>query len=620
MDLISTAYSDTSPEYVTLHRPELGNMARIRLRVHKKCRRVSVYLRVILDGIDHFIPATKHWQDESFCWYEASVAVSQPRITYHFRLHRKSETYYLTRAGLSTVYPTEEQDFLVDIGADAPQWAKGAVFYQIFPDRFCNGDKSLNVTDGEITRDGFASREMTWGRAPLPYPESGSLDFFNGDLPGIEQRLDYLHDLGVSALYINPIFLAKTNHRYDCLDYFTVDPHLGGDEALISLVRSAHKIGIRIIVDVSINHIGKEHAWAKGIPRSDGSQADVIARDPSGDVVHWMGVPELLKLDYQSPELCDHVFRRKDSLVQKYLHEPFSIDGWRFDVASETGNNGAAQAGHALWREIRCVVKSINSEAYILGEHWQDALAYLDGDEWDSAMNYFASGRAIRMWVGEADPLALERREEGVPGRPIHGTELGQLIRQHFDRVHSNLMHAQFNLIDSHDVTRLHNNQAVFDWNVYSGAVALLFFLPGAVNIYYGDELGIAGTLDGDHGKRFPMPWDKDHWDPRFVNLYRELIALKRDEAALQHGGYMIIVEEEDLFVIARLGSECTLLLVLNRLAEDRAVEIPTVKLGARTARVIPLLGQEARDLNLSSERLLVQLTAGESAVVACSR
>ncbi len=619
MDLIASAFSDCSPPFVVVNKNGPRPVASVSLRIRHECVLTRVYLRVVINGIDHFIASTREWQEGAFRWHEVQLPLSQPRIHYHFRLHRQDETYYLTRAGIGRVYPTEENDYVIDLDTDAPGWAKGAVFYQIFPDRFCNGDPSLDVSDGEITRDGFKSRRMPWDSPPLPYAKSGSLDFFNGDLSGIEQRLDYLSELGITALYLNPVFLAKTNHRYDCIDYFQVDPHLGGDEALASLVRRAHDKEIRVILDVSINHIGKEHPWSNGLRLEDGSIARVVATDQDGNAVHWMGVPELLKLDYQSSELRDIVYRREDSLVQKYLRPPFSIDGWRFDVASETGNYGSAQAGHTIWQEIRDVVKKINSEAYILGEHWQDAHSYLQGEEWDSAMNYFASGRAIRMWIGEADQFALERREEGVAGRPVHGTELGQLIRQHFDRVHSNLLHAQFNLIDSHDVTRLHNNAVVFEWDLYAGAVALLFFLPGAVNIYYGDEVGIDGNLDGDHGKRFPMPWDREKWDLRFVRLYRELTALKRSEQALRTGAYLIIHEEENLFALARVGEESTLLLIVNRHDRETTHRVPVWKLGIDGADVLSLLGQTERHLDTMNDHIEVRLPARQSAILLCS-
>jgi alpha-glucosidase len=330
-----------------------------------------------------------------------------------------------------------------------------------------------------------------------------------------------------------------------------------------------------------------------------------------------MGVPELLKLDYTVKELCDAVFRAPDSLIQKYLKPPFSIDGWRFDVASETGNYRSSQLGHNLWREIRTIVKRINPQAYILGEHWQESFSYVTGDQWDSAMNYFGCARPLRMWLGEADPFNLMQRREAVPGRRITGGELAALLHQHFDRIHTSFASAQFNLIDSHDVVRIHNESELFDWHHYCGAIALLFLLPGATSIYYGDEVGIAGSADGDHGKRFPMPWDPERWDQRYVRLYRELIALKRTEPALQLGGHAALHHEDDVMVFARIYHPRSVVLILNRSASRRELNIPVSLLGATTAEVLALLGQEARSLSVAAGSVTVALDSGRSALLA---
>ncbi|HKJ86336.1 MAG TPA: glycoside hydrolase family 13 protein, partial [Spirochaetia bacterium] len=522
-----TVHSDTVPPFLIPEYPSLGDEVTIRLRVSREAPLATVHVRAILDGIDHHVDAIREPSDAAFVTYVARFELRQAKTHYHFLLRTTDgTTFFLNRRGISTVFPTEDHDFTIDTDYEPPAWVRSAVFYQIFPDRFFRADRALGVRTGEIERGEFRSREMPWDATPLPYPEAGSLDFFNGDLPGVEAKLEYLADLGVNAIYLTPIFTAKTNHRYDCLDYFSVDAHLGGDEALASLVTAAHRRGMRVVLDVSINHIGVEHDWADGLPV--GSLRVPVVQTDRDSPVHWAGVPDLLKLDYSVAELREVIYRATESVVQRYLREPFGIDGWRFDVASETGRYAREQEqGHAVWREIRRVVRDLNPSAYILGEHWHDSTAYLQGDQWDSAMNYFGSGRLVRMWCGEEDRFAVVPSREALPGRRISGHELASLIDQHFARIPSATVHTQFNLLDSHDVTRLHNNSTVFDWPIYAGGIMLLAMLPGTFSVYYGDEVGLAGTLDGDHGKRYPMAWDPDDWDERFVGLYRMMIGLK---------------------------------------------------------------------------------------------
>ena len=611
-----TIHTDAFAPWLSPSAPKPGDEVTIVVRVAKDAPVASIYLRLILDGIDHHVAAKWRRNGERFAWYEARFVLDQPTTHFHLLVRTTGgEVYYVNRAGARSVFPTEEHDFTIDTIHRAPDWVASSVFYQIFPDRFHRGDEHLGVADGEIRRGEFTSRSMPWESTPLPYKEGGSLDFFNGDLPGIEAKLDYLADLGVNALYLTPIFTAKTNHRYDCLDYFSVDPHVGGDDALASLLRAAHARQIRVMLDVSINHIGVEHKWATGLP-TDHGPVEVVAKRDDGSVVNWAGVPELLKLDYTVPELRNRVYKDYDSVVQRYLREPFVIDAWRFDVASETGNLGVHQEGHDLWREVRSVVKGIDAQTYVVGEHWQDSVAYLQGDQWDSAMNYFASGRLMRMWMGELDRFATVPVTEARPGRPISGEELGLLLDQHFSRIPSGVLHAQFNLLDSHDVTRLHNNNAVFDWEIYQGVIMLGFLLPGTFSIYYGDEVGLPGTLDEDHGKRFPMEWHQDKWDRRFTSLYRAMIALKRGSEVLHHGSYRVLDVGEDHLVFARFTDTRALLLLLNRTPAEREFQIDGTPLGLRTAKAVE--PGEVVPLHVEDGTVRMRLGANQSALLRC--
>lgn len=612
-----TLISDTSAHFVSPYPVSAGEEVQISLLAAGNAPLRWVTLRSIENGIDHHRRMSVSTDERGRRRFDVAFELKQPVLNYHFILEDNDGlSWFYNRSGVTSVYPCELHDFRLDTNHDVPSWIARSVFYQIFPDRFANGREEIGVRPGEISRDGFSSRVMKWNDVPLPYHEGGSLDFFNGDLYGIADRLEYLGELGVNALYLNPIFTAKTNHRYDCLDYFSVDPHLGGDQALIALTEACHKRDMKVILDVSINHIGIEHPWADGMPTGDdGATVDVVLRDEAGNVVNWMGVPELLKLDYRVSQLHDRIYRDQNSLVQRYLRPPFSIDGWRFDVASETGRHGADQNGPALWREIRSIIKSVAPQAYILGEHWQDPIEYLGGDQWDSAMNYFGAERPARLWMGERDRFTLDPQREGVPRRTISGFELATLICQHVYRLPGKVVNAQFNLLDSHDVSRLHPIQlAGFDR--YSGALALLYFLPGTASIYYGDEVGVDGTLDGDHGKRYPMIWDTANQDQRYLTLYRQLSWLKRTEQTLHSGAFVILLAGEDELALARVCPDETLVLILNKAEDSRTLSVPRGPASGDRALQCALLGAPETALTSTGESFTVALPARQSRIV----
>jgi alpha-glucosidase len=612
-----TLISDTSEHFVFPYPVTVGERVEVTLLADADAPIRWVTLRTIENGIDRHRRMHMSVDELRRSRFSVSFSLEQPVLHYHFVLEDdNSQSWFYTRDGVTSVFPTEINDFCLDSNHDAPSWVAGSVFYQIFPDRFANGRPEIGVVDGEISRDGFTSRVMSWDEKPLPWSDGGSLDFFNGDLYGIIDRLDYLADLGVSALYLNPIFTAKTNHRYDCLDYFSVDPHLGGDRALIALSDACHARGMKLILDVSINHIGIEHPWAEGLTvEATGNRVPVVLRDKAGHAVNWMGVPELLKLDYRVPELCDRIYRASGSLIQRYLEAPFFIDGWRFDVASETGRHGEIQDGHQIWREIRDVIKRISRQAYIVGELWQDPIEYLGGDEWDSAMNYFGCERPARLWIGERDRFTLDPQREGVARRPISGAELVRLLRQHFFRLPGKLIPAQFNLLDSHDVSRLYPI-GLAGFERYAATVALMFFLPGTACIYYGDEVGVDGNLEGDHGKRFPMIWDKRSQDTRLLRLYRELAWAKRSEPSLSTGALVFLSAGEHEAAIARVIPGEALVLVMNRAQSTRTIQIPCGPLFGSRALQLALLEAEEYELPCDGDTFTVELPALQSRVV----
>ncbi len=575
-------HSDVNREYVSDPNPSLGDRVRVRLKVWKEAPLRGVDLRAILSGCSSRRPMRRIREGERFAWWEAELPIEhREMIHWHFVCHAEEGHLFYNRSGVHRFNPTEDHDWTLLPEFDGADWVKDAVFYQIFPDRFHNGDPSIGRRSGEYEYDGGCPRVMDWRDTPLEYPEGRCLDFFNGDLSGIEQKLDYLADLGITALYLNPIFCAKTTHRYDCTDYLHVDEALGGDAALARLTAAAHAKGIRVVLDVSVNHTGSEHPWYRAAHADpDAPEAAHYYPDGRGGFACWCDVPTLPQLNYRNPEVRDLVWQQERALVRHWLRPPWQIDGWRFDVGNMTGRRKSDQFGHLIWRGVRKAVKAERPDAYIVGEHWEDAISYQLGDQWDGAMNYFACGSPLRRWAGER--VCIESEAPGFParsGRACSGHELEAMIRQHLDRLPCQHVGLQMNVLDTHDIHRLHHGPA-FDWDIYRGVVMLQFLLPGAPNLWYGDEVGLAGHAKSVEGCRYPMEWREDRWDQGFRELYRTLAHLKRKEPVLREGGYRFLFTEESQLAFARVGGGTAYVAVLNRAPEISRIELPLHLLG----------------------------------------
>ena len=581
-----SALSDGTADFVRSSSTEEGNGLAIRLRVAPDAPVRSVSIRRIHDGASRREPMV---QLSPGRWEGTTTVDSAAPLHWHFILQTDHGPYFYTQEGLRSIPPTEDHDFVFFPADTVPDWVAGAVFYQIFPDRFAQGDPAVGRVAGEYHFDGGTPQVLDWDREPLEFDAGRCQDFFNGDLEGIRRRLDYLQDLGVTALYLTPIFTARTTHRYDCIDYFSVDPALGGDEALEQLSREVHRRGMKLVLDVSINHTGSDHPWfRRAVTDPESTEATFYYHNDDGSVATWLGVPTLPQLNYGSRELRRRIWEDGDALVRHWLSDPWRIDGWRFDVANQTARRGEDQLGHDVWRNVRRAVKERNPEAWIVGEHWEDDISYLQGDQWDGAMNYFGCGNPLRRWAGELTrfehdgPHYPPTAAASVGGRRFGGRELARMLLQHAARVPTPLQHAQLNVLDTHDIHRLHHHTAVFEWEIYRGVVMLQFLLPGAPNIWYGDEVGLAGHAESVEGCRYPMKWDDKAWNAEFRHLYRSLGRLKSNDPVLRCGSFQIVAADDNHLVAARIGEQSgySWLLVLNKAEDDGTITIPTARLG----------------------------------------
>ncbi len=614
---IETLSSEVNPDFISNPFPAEGEKITISLRVVKAAPIFHIWITGLMEGENFKAELLKGETCQRFSYYQIELLMKGDALNYHFMIESSEGFFYLNSRGVQTIPSVKHDDYTILMDLKYPSWVAGAVFYQIFPDRFRSSDDDLGVRAGEYEFDGVATSEIPWSEEPPEFEMGRCVDFYNGDLGGIADSIDHFQRLSVDALYLNPIFSAKTNHRYDCTDYFTVDEHLGGNEALIDLTERLHKAGMSIIVDVSINHTGTEHEWFKRAQADpDSLEASYYYRNEDDTFAYWYDVPTLPQLNYGSEELRRKIWKDPDALVRSFIAEPFNLDGWRFDVANEVGRRGKDQFCHEIWQEVRRVVKDQNPESYIIGEHWEDASAYLQGDQWDGSMNYFGAGRPIRSWLGELDRFLMANwGHDPKMGRHFTGVELKQAIEQSLEQIPDQLHYVQYNLVNSHDTPRLQHHKAIWDFDLYSGALYLLFSLPGAVSYFYGDEIGISGHPKSVEGARFPMVWDNSSWDMSIYELYRDLGAMRRTYRRIfSFGGFKSLYADQKVYGCARYTLEEALITVINRSDSASSVVLPTSAFGINSCRT--LLGDA--DLRLGTEYIELSLAPRKSVILIC--
>lgn len=606
-DWLESVYSDGSELFVQPALPKKGEEITISIRFFVDAPVQAVMLRTRINGGEERIHMECGEEKNGFVYYSAKVRCKEDSLHYHFFIVANEMIYYYNQAGILEYMPDETYDFRIVYDYRQPAWVKNAVFYQIFPERFCNGNPENDVKDGEYQFDGYDTIQVKdWNTVPLSYDKVHCLDFYGGDLEGIKAKIPYLKELGVTALYLNPIFYAATIHKYDCLDYFTVDPHFGGDKALEELVEELHKNDMRIILDVSINHTGSAHKWfnkdGEFFDKSVGAynNPNAIEREyyffgENNTYKAWFDVDTLPTLNYTSEALKEMLYKGEDSLVKKWLKPPFNIDGWRFDVADVMARNDEVQLHHEVWPELVESIKSTKEDAYVVAEEWGECGEFLQGKEWDTPMNYFGCARPVREFVGEWD-LFLAREEVIHHTKPNQSAKaLANRIRQHLFKIPFQLQQVQFNLLDSHDASRLHNNPNI-SWEEVKIANVLLFTLPGTASIYYGDEAGIDGRLEDTEGCRYPMPWDKDVKKDAPYQCYYTLAHMKWENEAFCGGGFRIIWEEGKIFAFARFTEKQLFYIVCSMEEEVAGITLPYDIFGRKRAgRLREVFGSELK-------------------------
>ena len=461
--------------------------------------------------------------DGDFDYYETTLALEDSRLAYVFRFVNAGKTYFYSESGLSETYDfkTSYFDFFqlsyindADILKE-PSWVKSAVFYEIFIDRFYYADKEKDRS--YIT--------LPWGKIPTNH------DFAGGDIRGIIEKLDYLEDLGINALYLTPIFRSDTNHKYDTIDYFEVDPQFGTMEDLKELVRKAHEKGIRIVLDAVFNHCSSKSKRFQ----------DVLTNGKNSRYHDWFVIhgdkPDTKTVNYETFADCNYMpkINTSNEEVQDYLCsigtyyiKEVGIDGWRLDVSDEVS--------HAFWRMFRLAIKKANPEAVLIGENWHNSYPFLMGDQLDSVMNYAFTKALYDCFVyGKLSAEGLSNKLNGL------------LMR---NKGPANDM--MLNLLDSHDTFRFYS-LVKNDQDLLLQALAILFLYVGMPCLYYGTEIPLEGGYDPDCRRCFD--WTALEKDTPYRDKLKELVALRK-LPAIQEGKIRITAKDSFLKIRREDGKE----------------------------------------------------------------
>ena len=617
-------FTDGSSNYMNPVEPKTGDEVTVRFRT---ARENAEHVFLCVNGEKKEMQIAS--KTERFDFYESSFFMGTEIADYYFEIHSGGTCCYFNKKG-----PARDLEpffnYKVTPGFSTPDWAKGAIFYQIYVDRFANGDTSNDVLNREYIYINQPSKKIDdWYR----YPEEMDVrNFYGGDLQGVLDHLNYLKGLGVDVIYLNPIFVSPSNHKYDIQDYDYIDPHYGkivvdegntlpdwennnmnaskyisrvtdkrnleaSNEFFIHFVEEVHKKGMRVILDGVFNHCGSFNKWMdreqiyenqEGYEPGAYVSADSPYRsffkfnndqawpyNPNYD--GWWGHDTLPKLCYeQSPKLHDYILE----IGKKWVSPPFNVDGWRLDVAADLGFSN--EYNHQFWKEFRKVVKEANPNAIILAEHYGDAKSWLCGDEWDTVMNYDAFMEPLTWFFTGMEKHSDEFRgdllgnEAVFTGAMRHhmASFLAPSLQVAMNEL-SNHDHSRFLTRTNHKVGRVANlgyEAASQDINVavMREAVVMQMTWPGAPTIYYGDEAGVCGFTDPDNRRTYP--WGEENHD--LITFHKEMIRIHKACPVLTHGSLKFLEQRHNVLSYGRFSQDEQMVVAFNNDLNEQTITL----------------------------------------------
>lgn len=651
-------FADGGPNYRQPMEPKAGDVVRFRFRTAK-------------NNVEHVFLCTEKEKKEMqiassntlFDFYETEITIGETIFSYYFEIHGGEETCFFNKKG-AVKEKNSFFDYKITPGFSTPDWAKGAVIYQIYVDRFANGDPSNDVLDREYIYIGEpVSRVTKWDKYPA---QMGVREFYGGDLQGILDHLDYLQELGVDVLYLNPIFVSPSNHKYDIQDYDYVDPHFttivvdegevlpegatdntqatkyisrvtdkrnleASNAFFIKFVEEVHRRGMRVILDGVFNHCGSFNKWMDAERLYENQYgyekgAFVDKNSPYHDYFTfykeegwpyneeydgWWGHRTLPKLNYEkSRQLYEYIL----NIGRKWVSPPYNVDGWRLDVAADLGYS--EEMNHQFWRDFRTAVKEANPEAIILAEHYADPGEWLEGDQWDTVMNYNAFMEPVTWFFTGMEKHSDEKRSD------LLGNTQAFLdaMRYHMSRFQYPSLLVAMNELSNHDHSRFltRTNQTVgrtatmgpeaADRNVNKGilraAVMLQMTWPGAPTIYYGDEAGVTGWTDPDNRRTYP--WGQE--DQRLIAYHKEMIRMHKKYEALQTGSLIYLEGAYKAICYGRFTEQEKMVVLINSSFDEKKISVPVWQVGiTQQEKLKRLIMSNENDFTLEPDSYLVQ-------------
>ena len=623
-------FCDGTARYVCPLEPEVGETVTLKFRAAKED---DIQIRLAINNELYTMESER--TIGAFTYYRAEWKLKDGMTSYYFEIQDGEEVWYYNRSGL-TDGRIPYYDFHLASGFSTPDWAKGAVIYQIYTDRFYNGDPENDVETREYFYIGDYSRKVTdWNKYPAAM---GVREFYGGDLQGVIDKLDYLQDLGVEVLYFNPLFVSPSNHKYDIQDYDYIDPHFGkivedggellspgeksnkkatkyqkrttsfanleaSNELFIKLVEELHRRGMKIILDGVFNHCGSFNKWMDRECIYEGQEgyapgAYISRESPYHDYFRffsdeekdwpyngkydgWWGHDTLPKLNYEeSVKLENYIL----NVGRKWVSPPYNVDGWRLDVAADLGRSN--EYNHQFWKKFREVVKNANPDAIILAEHYGDPGEWLGGDEWDTVMNYDAFMEPITWFLTGMEKHSDEMREE-LRGNADNFT---RAMTYHMANMMVPSLLTSMNELSNHDHSRFltRTNHMVgrvaelgpeaanefVNPAVMREAVAFQMTWIGAPTVYYGDEAGVCGFTDPDNRRTYP--WG--HEDQQMLGFHKEMIRVHKEHEALRTGAVVMLHCEKNILSYGRFTEEEQIIVILNNRSELAEVTVPVWK------------------------------------------
>ena len=565
------AHHDGSPLCVPDGHAPLGAEARVRVRTRSRAAVVRVGVRTLEAGEARYAEARRLGTAGGWDWWEGRVTVHNPVARYRFLLEGAHDggapLAWLNAAGMWAHDVPDAADFRLTAAAGGPDWATGAVMYEVFPDRFARSSAGAGIgRTGLGTAEGSTAPAWAvpaeWSDDVVHRGPDTPRQLFGGDLDGVRERLDHLVDLGVEVLYLTPFFPARSNHRYDASTFLAVDPLLGGDEALARLTAACHERGIRVIGDLTTNHTGDAHEWF----RSALAATDVVERGhyymhDDGGYESWWGIPSLPKLAWASEPLRRAFVDGPDSVVARWLAEPYALDGWRIDVGNMTGRLRHEDWNAEVGRLVRATALEARPDALLVAESTNDAAHDFQGETFHGSMSYAAFTRPLWSWLSDGTAVNWFGTPYACPPR----IPAEQFVAQYRAFSAAYPWHVRLHsltAIDTHDTARAATAMVPGGQDV---AAVLAFTLPGMPLVYAGDEFGLEG-LDGEHA-RTPLPWDEPERVVRDLRaLYAGLGALRR-EPALRVGSLRWLWADGDALAFVRELPGRSVLVVAARAA-----------------------------------------------------